>query len=237
MPAAVRAFLVLAVLARGAAAQEPATTPTTPTTEPVASAPAPASEPATSEPATSEPATSEPATSEPVGDQDLGVRFGGQLGIGGPVAPGGLRVGGEYLLRMTERSWAIGAVGFTYGAGGPDCYRGRDPDRSLVCATGVASGFSGRLGVGGRFFPAGRDDATSAFLEGGLAIDVNALPQDSVVGVGPAVWIGFGLRIVAAERVALVGTAHASADVLAYERIGVQGGAQIVVDFGVEFGL
>src|SRR5262249_62341357 len=59
----------------------------------------------------------------PVGNQELGARVGVELNMAG-VAPGGLRLDGVWLYRLTDRVWFDGRADFTIGGGGSNCSMG-----------------------------------------------------------------------------------------------------------------
>lgn len=94
----------------------------------------------TAEPAS---ASAAPAEGEPASDsgewtdQGIGISLG--VAIGGRVTPGGVRVTGSYLYRLSESDWFDGAAAFTIGSGAAECFRDRLDQR--VCDHGPVDGF------------------------------------------------------------------------------------------------
>lgn len=145
-----------------------------------------------------EPALQESEWSE----QGIGVQLG--AAFGGRVTPGGLRLVGNYLYRLSDTDWFDGAAAFTIGSGDAACFRDRDGDR--VCDHGAVDGFAvdfiaavrrtwpgkkqfapfARLGVGLRFARFSGDQLAGLAVPlvgaGGLTVDLT--PAMRLVAVG-----------------------------------------------------
>src|SRR4051812_23068819 len=78
------------------------------------------------------------------------VALAAELGAtgGGGATPGGMRVGGHYLYRLSEHDWFDGSVAFTFGQPSHGC--GRVPPDGMACNHGVVDGFAGDLSLGVR---------------------------------------------------------------------------------------
>lgn len=135
-------------------------------------------------------------------DQGLGVGMG--LAVGSRHTPGGLRISGAYLYRLSKDDWFDGAASFTIGSGDAACFRDRDDER--VCDHGALDGFAFdviaairrswpvensfapfvRLGAGLRFVRFSGDSIAGLAIPliggGGVAIDMS--PTTRLVAAG-----------------------------------------------------
>jgi hypothetical protein len=132
----------------------------------------------------------------PAAERELGVQLG--LEMGGRVSPGGLRLGGSYLYRLSEQDWFDGGFGFTFGSGESACFRDRDDER--VCDHGLLGGFGGEVFAGVRRFFAAKQTLVP-YLRGGVALRLVAFSGDEVRGLALPVWLGAGVRRKVHERV------------------------------------
>jgi hypothetical protein len=172
-------------------------------------------------------------------EEDSDQRFGASLGIATGatgVTPGGFRLAGSYLYRMTERSWFDGEVGFSFGGGGADCFL--DRDRQLVCDHGLADGFGATLSGGVRYAWPRRPSGFQPYVRGGATLFLARFGDDDVSGGGLAPYLGAGGRFRVANRVHVGGEALLTVGVGGYTRdLGLELLAGMTVTFGVEFEL
>lgn len=123
---------------------------------------------------------------------------------GGGTTPGGMRLGGRYLYRMTDHVWFDGGVHFTFGAPTTGC--SRTPPDGMSCDHGVADGFSGDLTLGLRRNLRGQG-AFTPFVRGGVFGRVLRFAADDVTGAAAGVEAGAGVAAVVRKDVAVVGSA------------------------------
>lgn len=167
-----------------------------------------------------------------IGDLELGARIG--LQVGGGVTPGGFRIAGAYMQRMTEETWFDGEAAFTFGGGGKSCYFNRDVE--LVCAPGLADGFSAQLAGGGRWYPTVTASGFVPFVRGGGALHIAHFGDDDLTGLALPLFAGAGGRYRVADRVAISGELTLFAGGAVYGRdVGLQPYAGLLVQFGVDF--
>lgn len=177
------------------------------------------------------------APPQPERNQEIGPRIGAQLGFGG-VSPGGLRVGGVLLYRMTEETWFDGEASFTFGSGDRGCYLGRDPGEPTVCEHGLADGFSATFAAGGRWLLSQRHDGLVPFVRGGVALSMVSFSDDDVLGLALPLWVGAGGRFWVAPRVAVGGEVVFTVGPGWYDRDqGAEPYVGLIVQFGVDFAL
>lgn len=135
---------------------------------------------------------------------DLGVQsIGASLGVagGGRVTPGGLRVVGHYLYQLTAQDWFDGSVAFTYGSGGPGCFRDRDDN--IVCDHGLADGAGVEIAANVRRFVGGRDEFWP-YVRLGVGIALARYSDDELTGFALPLHAGGGVRVAVTEGVAVV---------------------------------
>jgi hypothetical protein len=177
------------------------------------------------------------ALSAPAGaaEQELGARLGAQISAT-DTTPGGLRLGGVYLYRMTERTWSDSAAAFTFGAGGAECYIPRDG--GFTCAHGIADGFSFQVASGLRWYPdLGGGDA-QPYLRGGLGLGIVRFGADEVTGLAIPLFAGAGVRFAVTEKVTLSGEAQLDVGPALFNHdLSFQPYLAMTILFGVEISL
>lgn len=163
---------------------------------------------------------------------------GGQLGIAGGsggVTPGGFRVSGHYLYRLSEQDWFDGAASFTFGSGGAECFRDRMDD--VVCDHGFAEGRGVEViaavrryfGAQGQFVP---------YAKLGVGISIVRFSDDDVTGVALPIHAGGGVRANVSEQVAITASGELIAGLGRFNRgIGTEAQFGIAILAGAEFRL
>jgi hypothetical protein len=174
---------------------------------------------------------------EPSGDIALGARLGVQLGVGG-ATPGGLRVGGAYLQRLTEDWWFDGEASFSFGGGGMQCDLAPAPGDAPGCDHGLADGTGVQAIVGARWALPRSMDGFQPYLRGGVGLGVASFGDDEVNGLALLGQIAGGGKFHVAERIAVgaeaalfLGPAFFSDD------LGTLGYGGLVVQGAIEFEL
>lgn len=168
-------------------------------------------------------------------DQEIGARLGTQLGALG-VTPGGLRVGGVFLYRMSERTWFDAEAASSFGAGASQCNVRQD--RSLDCEHGLADGFGFQLGAHLRWFLTTRPSGFQPYVRGGLGLDLAHFGGDDVTGVALTARGSFGIRHPVGSGVMVGGEALLSAGPGLYSGgVGVRPYTALLVQFGLEIAL
>ncbi|HEX4423544.1 MAG TPA: hypothetical protein VH165_36795 [Kofleriaceae bacterium] len=203
------AVAVAVVAAAATAHAQPAPIASAP--DPAALAPAPA---ATAPPApapetspSSPPAAPDPAAAPPsaddMGDQDISAQLG--LATGGHLTPGGLRIAGHYLYQLSDRDWFDGTASFTFGSGGPACFR--DRSNTLVCDHGLTDGTGVEVAASIRrmFTPQGQ---FRPYARLGIGIGAVRFSGDDVSGVAIPLHGGGGVRVKVAPEIAVVAEAE-----------------------------
>jgi hypothetical protein len=139
----------------------------------------------------------EPDPNEPP-DQALAATLG--AAAGGRVTPGGLRVGGRYLYRLSTNDWFEGHVAVTFGRGDARCFRDRDDD--FLCDHGTAEGFAAEVGGGirRRFLANGR---YQPFVRAALGARVSRFGADDVQGFVIPLTAAGGVRVAVGEDIAI----------------------------------
>jgi len=141
--------------------------------------------------------------SDDMGDQELGGQVG--LALGGDVTPGGLRVAGHYVYKLTDRDWFDSIIAFTYGGGSPQCFH--DRTGAFVCTHGLVDGDGVELvGELRHLFVA--QGAFRPFALAGVGLGIVHFGADGVTGVAIPIHAGGGLRYAIATGVALVAEAE-----------------------------
>jgi hypothetical protein len=145
-------------------------------------------------------------------DDEPQVALAAEVGAagGGGTTPGGLRLGGRYLYRLSDNDWFDGGLGFTFG--GPDTACGRTPPDGMECNHGVADGFAGDLALGVRRHFRGQAGFTP-FLRGGVFGRVLRFAADDISGaaVGLEAGAGVAAELPGKHDVAIVAGASAFA--------------------------
>jgi hypothetical protein len=169
-----------------------------------------------------------------VNKQELGVRLGLALGVGG-VSPGGLDVGGDWIYQLTEHVWFDGEATFLLGASDPVCYLARD--RSQVCGTGALSGTAFEVRTGVVFFGPKKANGFVEFLRAGVGLGIVTLPGDRVTGVALPIWVAPGVRTRVTDSVALRGEGVFSIGPGFYGSAGTHSVATFLFQLGVDFAI
>jgi hypothetical protein len=135
-----------------------------------------------------------------LGDQAIGAMVG--LAIGGPVTPGGFRIGGHYLIRLDEGWWFDGGAVVTFGSGAAGCFR--DRMNTYVCDHRFADGEGFELvAVVRRMFAT--QGQFRPFAYGGIGIGIARYNGDNVTGLALPLHGGGGVRAEIRESIAIVG--------------------------------
>lgn len=138
------------------------------------------------------------------GTQELGARLGWQTGIG-DVSPGGLRVGGVYLYKLSSDSWSENGASVGFGSGDASCWY--DRENALVCDHGVADGFTFQLTTGVRWYPNLGKKGAQPYARAGLGLAYVRFVDDFLTGIALPVHVGAGARFEITERVSVGGEA------------------------------
>jgi hypothetical protein len=137
-------------------------------------------------------------------DQGLGVSLGVAFG-GAGITPGGVRVTGTYLYRLSARDWFDGAAAFTIGSGTAECFRDRLGDR--VCEHGATDGFAvDFVGAVRRSFAPQK--SVTPFARVGAALRFVRFSGDQLAGLAVPLIGGGGVTIELAPSARLVGAAQ-----------------------------
>lgn len=139
-----------------------------------------------------------------MGDQAVGAEIG--IATGSHITPGGLRLAGHYLYRLSTDDWFEGIAGFTFGADDAQCFR--DRNNAFVCDHGVANGSSIDVAASVRHFIATTRNGFWPFVRGGVGIGVVRFSGDDVTGLAIPFLVGAGLRVSVTSTLALVGEAQ-----------------------------
>jgi hypothetical protein len=160
-------------------------------TSPVVDAPAPAPAiPTTADPA----AAADPA---PAGEIELGARLGVAMGRG--FTPGGVRVAGVMLYRLSQSDWFDGSMAFTLGRSRSTCFT--DRDGVFACDYGVIDGTAIDLVAGIRRFLPG-PERFAPYVRAGVGVRLLSFGDD-VRGFGIPASAGVGVRARVSELVAV----------------------------------
>jgi hypothetical protein len=163
--------------------------------------------------------------------------IGAEIGIagGGRVTPGGLRVAGHFLYKLSEQDWFDGTAAFTFGAGSAECFRDRFDeticDHGFTQGRGVEAVASVRryFAAQGQFMP---------FARAGVGIAIVRFSDDDVTGLAIPLHAGGGVRAGVADNIAVVAQAELVAGIGRYNReLGVEPVFGIAITAGAEFRL
>ena len=180
----------------GATPQAPGDTPLAPgqtapgDPSPAGDAPAPAS-------AAGDPAPA--ADAVPAGERELGARLG--VAMGRRFTPGGVRVAGVMLYRLSQSDWFDGSMAFTVGRSRSTCFT--DRDGVFACDYGVIDGTAIDLMAGVRRFLPG-PERFAPYVRAGVGARVLSFGDD-VRGFGIPVSAGVGVRARVSDLVAVGG--------------------------------
>ena len=139
---------------------------------------------------------------EPSSDIALGARLGLQLGVGG-ATPGGLRVGGVYLHRLTDDWWFDGEAAFSFGGGGMECELSPPIGEAPGCDHGLADGTGLQAIAGARWVIPRGADGFQPYARGGVGLGMASFGDDEVNGLALLAQIAGGGRFHVAERLAV----------------------------------
>lgn len=147
-----------------------------------------------------------PAGNGPVdmGDQAIGAEIG--IATGSHITPGGLRLAGHYLYRLSTNDWFEGIAGFTFGSDDAKCFR--DRGNAFVCGHGVADGNSIDVAATVRHFIVSTRSGFWPFVRGGVGLGVVRFTGDDVTGIAIPLLAGLGLRVSITDTLALTGEAQ-----------------------------
>jgi len=174
---------------------------------------------------------------EPSGDIALGARLGLQLGVGG-ATPGGLRVGGAYLHRLTEAWWFDGEASFSFGGGGTACELSPPPGEVPGCDHGLADGSGLQAIAGARWILPQSADGFQPYARGGVGVGVASFGDDEVSGLAVLGQIAGGGRFHVAERISVGAEAAVFLGPAFFsDELGTVGYGGLVVQGAVEFEL
>jgi hypothetical protein len=182
-----------------------------------------------------------PAAAEPTdGDGEAITRtqeIGGAAGlaIGGRTSPGGVELAGTYLYRLSDHDWLQSAASFTFGGGGPGCFRDRDD--AVVCNHGVLDGFAAEASASLRRYFATQGSITP-FGRLGLGLRLVSYGADDLRGVAFPIFLGGGVRAAVADDIHVTGSGDLRLGLGHFGR-GVGGEPQLSLAIlaGVEFAL
>ncbi|ACY14604.1 hypothetical protein [Haliangium ochraceum] len=148
-------------------------------------------------------APSAPAAAEADGEADsdadaeriLGARLG--VAMGRKFTPGGMRIEGQMLQRLTELDWFEGSLGFTFGRPRSACFL--DRDGALDCDYGVIDGGAVQLSGGLRRILPGQGGFVP-YLRAALGVRLVRFSEDDLSGLALPLSVGLGVRARAVER-------------------------------------
>jgi hypothetical protein len=166
-------------------------------------------------------------------DQGIGISAG--VAIGGRLTPGGLRVTGAYLYRLSQDDWFDGAAAFTIGSGAAECFRDRDDVR--VCDHGPVDGFAvDFVGAVRRSFPSQKSFAP--FVRIGAALRFVRFSGDQVAGLAVPLIGGGGVAIDLSPTMRLVAAGQLEIGGGLFSRgLGTAPQLGLAVNAGIEFAL
>lgn len=166
-----------------------------------------------------------------------GVELGAHLGLttGGRVSPGGMRIGGLLLYRLSSIDWFEGVLDFTAGSGSAACFRDRAGE--YLCNHGALSGRSIEVGAGIRRFLM-PSEAFTPFAHARVGVRLASFPGDDVRGIAIPLVAGAGVRARVHELLSVGGGAALEAGAGWFSRdLGWEPQVSLTVQAGVEFHL
>jgi hypothetical protein len=166
-------------------------------------------------------------------DQGIGATLG--AAFGGVLTPGGLRLGGSYLYRLSEEDWFDGAAAFSIGSGDAACFRDRTDTR--LCDHGAVDGFAVDIVAAIRRSWPSRGQFTP-FARLGLGGRLLRFSGDQVAGVAVVMVGGGGLSVALNPTMRLVTTAQLEIGGGLFSRgLGAAPQLGLAIAAGVEFAL
>ncbi len=134
----------------------------------------------------------------PAVNQELGADLA--VASGGRTTPGGLRVGGHYLYRMSTSDWFEGGFGFTLGGQDAACFRDRNSE--FICDHGGLAGVGLQATAGIRRYFVGQE-RFAPFVRAGVGVRAVRFGEDDVSGLAIPVVLGAGFRRQMTDQVAV----------------------------------
>lgn len=188
---------------------------------------------ATGASANADPAPRGGTASGDMGDQAISSEIG--LATGGRVTPGGLRIAGHYLYKLSDLDWFDSSAAFTFGSGDGACFRDRNDD--VICKHGVADGIGVEISARIRHYFAA-DLMFRPFVYGGLGVGLVRFSDDDVAGVAIPLHGGGGLRVAIHPSIAMVFEGDLALGIGSFNRgLGVEPQLGFTVTGGAEFRL
>lgn len=135
-------------------------------------------------------------------DQAIAATLG--AAAGGRDTPGGVRIGGRWLYRMTENDWFESVATFTFGRSGAACFRDRSD--TFICDHGAADGVGAALEGAVRHRILGKGDY-QPYLRLGVGVRIDRFGADDVRGLAIPLSAGAGIRVAIKDNLALSGEA------------------------------
>lgn len=193
--------------------------------------PAPTAEPPPAEPAAA--ADDREGGESRWTDQGLGAGMG--LAVGSRHTPGGLRISGAYLYRLSADDWFDGAASFTIGSGAAACFRDREGER--VCEHGALDGFAfDVIAAIRRSWPV--EDSFAPFLRIGAGLRFVRFSGDSIAGLAVPLIGGGGVAIDMSPTTRLVAAGQLELGAGLFTRdLGAASQFGMSLSVGVEFAL
>lgn len=174
-----------------------------------------------------------PAERSPAGERELGARLG--LAMGGGTTPGGVRLAGVMLYRMSDADWFDGSLGFTFGGRSSGCAVGADG--VLACNHGSLGGAAADVVLGVRRFFAMRQQF-APYLRAGAGLRVVRFDGDELDGVAIPLVLGAGVRARLNDLIAVGGDAALEAGFGLFDRdLGIEPQLGLSVQAVIEFWL
>ncbi len=166
-------------------------------------------------------------------DQGLGGSIG--LAVGGRSTPGGLRISGAYLYRLSKDDWFDGAASFTIGSSAAECFRDREDVR--VCEHGPLDGFAFDVVAAiRRSWPV--ENSFAPFVRAGAGVRFVRFAGDSIAGLAVPLIGGGGVAIDLSPTTRLVAAGQLELGLGVFSRdLGTAAQLGMAISAGVEFAL
>lgn len=120
---------------------------------------------------------------------ELGVHVG--LDVGGRVTPGGLRLGGSLLYRLSDVDWFEGGIDVIVGSGSAVCFTDRQGE--FVCDHGPVAGRGAEVSAGIRRYLR-PEELFTPYVRARAGVRVVSLPGDDVRGLAIPISAAVGVR-------------------------------------------
>ncbi|HWN68752.1 MAG TPA: hypothetical protein VNM90_14040 [Haliangium sp.] len=144
----------------------------------------------------------------PAGERELGARLG--VAMGRRFTPGGVRVAGVMLYRLSQTDWFDGSMAFTFGRSRSTCFT--DRDGAFACDYGVIDGTAIDLVAGIRHFLPG-PEGFAPYVRAGVGVRLLSFGGDDVRGLAIPASAGVGVRARVSDLVAVGGDVGAEAGI------------------------